>query len=390
MAETNTDIEVTIVMPCLNEAETLRRCIEKARNSIERHQLQAEIIVADNGSTDGSHNIAEEHGARVVRVDTRGYGAALTGGITAARGTYIVMGDADDSYDFGHIHPFIEKLREGYDLVMGCRLPSGGGSIMPGAMPLKHRYLGNPGLSFVGNLFFRSPVRDFHCGLRAFTKQAFERMEMHTTGMEFASEMVIKASLLNMKIAEVPITLYQDGRSRPPHLRSWRDGWRHLRFMLLYSPRWLFLVPGLVLLMGGCAAFLLLLGGPVVLGTVTFDTNTLLVSSMSALLGMQMIIFYLFARTFAITEGLLPESPLMKRLFTMFNLETGIVAGIAVLLVGAGFLVSSLTQWSDTGFGALPYASSLRKVIPAVTLIVAGFQIILASFFMSILGLARR
>jgi glycosyltransferase involved in cell wall biosynthesis len=225
MADTNIDVEVTIVMPCLNEAETLARCIEKAKSSIERHHLQAEIIVADNGSTDGSQNIAEKHGARLIQVETRGYGAALSGGITAALGKYVVMGDADDSYDFSNIYPFIEKLREGYDLVMGCRLPSGGESIMPGAMPLKHRNLGNPGLPFIGKLFFKSPVTDFHCGLRAFTRKAFHLMEMHTTEMEFASEMVVKASLLNMKVTEVPITLYQDGRSRPPRLRNWRDGW---------------------------------------------------------------------------------------------------------------------------------------------------------------------
>ena len=244
-------IELTVVMPCLNEAETVARCIDKAKLGFEKAGLAGEIIVADNGSTDGSQRIAGEHGARVVAVAEKGYGSALRGGIEAANGCYLIMGDADDSYDFSESGKFVAKLREGYDLVMGCRLPSGGGTIAPGAMPWKNRYLGNPVLSFLGRLFFRTPVRDFHCGLRAFSREAYARISPSTTGMEFASEMVMKASIEKLRIAEVPITLHKDGRSRPPHLRPWRDGWRHLRFMLIYSPRWLFLFPGLALAAGG-------------------------------------------------------------------------------------------------------------------------------------------
>ncbi len=332
MNDRNRKIEVSIVMPCLNEAETLEACIKKAQHSIKQHNLEAEIIVADNGSDDGSQQIAENNGARVVNVDTKGYGAALSGGIGAARGRYIIMGDADDSYDFSNIYPFIENLRKGYDLVMGCRLPSGGGEIMPGAMPLKHRYLGNPVLSFIGRLFFKSPVTDFHCGLRAFTKEAFNKMDLHTTGMEFASEMVIKATLLNMKLVEVPITLYKDARSKPPHLRSWRDGWRHLRFMLMYSPRWLFLLPGALLFFLCTIWFLVLIRGSVTIGNVVFDTNTLLVSAMFILIGFQLVIFYFFTKTFCTTEGLLPEDPFLKRLFSIVLLGLILLIGYIVHL----------------------------------------------------------
>jgi glycosyltransferase involved in cell wall biosynthesis len=377
-------------MPCLNEAETLDVCIRKARDFLTHHSISGEIIVADNGSTDGSQSIAKRCGARVVDAQTRGYGAALMAGIEAARGRFIIMGDADDSYDFSALFPFVEKLRGGYELVMGCRLPSGGGTIMPGAMPLKHQYLGNPLLSSLGRIFFRSPVTDFHCGLRGFTKAAFERMALRTTGMEFASEMVVKATMLKMQITEVPITLYPDGRSRPPHLRSWRDGWRHLRFMLMYSPRWLFLIPGSVLFVLGSLAFFFLLPQPVSMGRVTFDTNTLLVAAMCVLLGFQLIIFYFFTKTFSITEGLIPEDTILDRLFSVFKLEAGIIAGTALLIVGAGFLAYSLLSWSRADFGPLSYSASLRQVIPAVTLIVLGAQVIFSSFFMSILGLSRK
>lgn len=388
--ESSNDIEVSIVMPCLNEAETLETCIKKARQSIDTHNLHAEIIIADNGSTDGSQEIAAELGAKVVPVKEQGYGAAISGGIAAARGKYIVMGDADDSYDFSNIFPHIKKLREGYDLVMGCRLPWGGGTVMPGAMPFKHKYLGNPVLSFIGRLFFKSPVTDFHCGLRGFSKEAVVRMDLHTTGMEFASEMVIKATLLKMKIAEFPITLYKDGRSKPPHLRSWRDGWRHLRFMLIYSPSWLFLLPGSFLLLAGTVLFLFLQQGPLNIGEVTFDTNSLLISAMSILLGFQLVTFYFFAKTFAITEGFLPPSPRFNRIFDFINLEKGILLGIVLLLAGGGTLLSAVIDWSETGFGNLSYPDSLRKVIPAVTMIILGFQTVFSSFFMSILGLRRK
>jgi glycosyltransferase involved in cell wall biosynthesis len=272
--------ELSVIMPCLNEAGTLGACLAKARGFINAHGIAAEIIVADNGSSDGSASIAEAHGARVVKVPVRGYGAALVGGVAAAGGEYIVIGDADDSYDFGALYPFLEKLRQGCDLVMGCRLPAGGGTIMPGAMPWKHRWLGNPALSSLGRFFFRAPVTDFHCGLRAFSREAFERMNLRTTGMEFASEMVIKAALLKMRVGQVPVTLYRDGRSRPPHLRSWRDGWRHLRLMLMCSPRWVFLAPGVALLLGGAFFFTLLAHGPLTAGRVVFDTNSLLMASL--------------------------------------------------------------------------------------------------------------
>ena len=294
------DLDLTIVMPCLNEAETIVTCVEMARRGLEAAGVSGEVLVADNGSTDGSIELAEKHGARVVRVAAKGYGNALRGGIEAARGRWILMGDADASYDFGEAPRFIGKLREGCDLVMGCRLPAGGGTIKPGAMPWKNRWLGNPVLSFIGRLLFRTPIRDFHCGLRAFSREACERMALKTTGMEFASEMVMKASLFGMRMAEVPITLHPDGRSRPPHLRPWRDGWRHLRFMLIYSPRWLFLVPGLVLAAIGLGAGALLSFGPVTVGAVRLEVGTLIISSISLILCAQLFAFAFFSKIFAI------------------------------------------------------------------------------------------
>jgi len=369
--------EVTIVMPCLNEAETLETCIHKAQRAIEEHDLRAEIVIADNGSTDGSQEIAERCGARVVPVAERGYGAAI-------------MGDADDSYDFSAIYPFVEKLREGYDLVMGCRLPAGGGTIEQGAMPPFHRWLGNPVLSWIGRLFFRCPVTDFHCGLRGFRKGAAERMGLQTTGMEFASEMVIKATLHKMRIANIPITLHRDGRTRPPHLRSWRDGWRHLRFMLLYSPRWLFLVPGLALLLLGLVVGGILMHGPIQVGGVRFDTNTLLVSCMSVQLGFALVSFAVFAKVFAITEGLLPEDKRLSRLFERVTLEVGVGIGAGVACIGLCVLVAAVVLWGREGFGDLSTAASLRIVAPAVTLITLGVNAVFASFFLSILGLKRQ
>ncbi|MDH3722732.1 MAG: glycosyltransferase family 2 protein, partial [Desulfobacteraceae bacterium] len=337
MIEQDPKIEVSIIMPCLNEAETLEACIKKAGKSIEKYNLNAEIVIADNGSDDGSQFIAKNNGVRIVYVHRKGYGSALLEGIGAAKGKYIIMGDADDSYDFSNIYPFVEKLREGFDLVMGCRLPRGGGEIMPGAMPLKHRYLGNPALSFIGKFFFRSPITDFHCGLRGFTKDAFIQMDLHTTGMEFASEMVIKATLLKMRVAEVPITLYKDGRSRPPHLRSWRDGWRHLRFMLMYCPRWLFLYPGMLLFVLGAIMFLILMNGAVTIGRVGFESNSLLVAGMSILVGFQLTSFYLFTKVFAVTEGFLPKDEKIERFTSMFSLELGVIAGAIFVILGAFF-----------------------------------------------------
>ena len=374
-------------MPCLNEAETLAACIEKARLGLERAGVPGEVLIADNGSTDGSVAIAEKLGARVVRVTEKGYGSALRGGIEAAGGKWIIMGDADDSYDFSRIEGFVEKFREGYDLVMGCRLPGGGGTILPGAMPWKNRWIGNPSLSLVGRVFFRCPARDFHCGLRGFTREAYLRMDLKTTGMEFASEMVIKATLNSLRIAEVPTTLHPDGRSRPPHLKPWRDGWRHLRFMLIYSPRWLFLVPGLLLVLLGATAGATLAAAPVHLGQVVFSTGTLAVACMAVIIGTQLVAFGFFTKVFAIGEGLLPQDPKFSKVFQTFTLEKGIGLGLVILLLGMGLLLRSLWIWKLAGYGLLPYAENMGRLLPSVTLIVVAIQIVFSSFFMSVLGL---
>jgi glycosyltransferase involved in cell wall biosynthesis len=387
----NPNIEFSIVMPCLNEAKTLETCIKKANKSIEQHQLNAEIVIADNGSSDGSQIIAANNGARVVDVADRGYGAALCGGIAAARGKYIIMGDADDSYDFSELYPFIQKLREGFDLVMGCRLPVGGGKIMPGAMPFKHRFLGNPVLSLIGKLFFKSPTTDFHCGLRAFTKDAFCKMDLQTTGMEFASEMVITAALLKMRIAEVPIVLYKDGRSRPPHLRSWRDGWRHLRFMLMYCPRWLFLYPGTMLFVMGTVFFLMILAkGSIKIGGISFESNSLLIAGMSVLIGFQLVSFYIFTKVFAVTEGFLPKDLVTTKFTGIFSLEFGVILGAAFFIVGSFILGNALLKWQQVGFGGLPQSVKLNQVIPAIIMMLLGLQVVLSSFFVSILELRRK
>ena len=377
-------------MPCLNEAETLAHCIHKAQSGLKRLQVPGEVLIADNGSTDGSVEIAERLGARVTTEAQKGYGNALRTGIEQARGAWIVMGDADESYDFSDLDRFVEKLREGYELVMGCRLPSGGGKIMTGAMPWKHRWLGNPVLSWIGRLFFNCPVHDFHCGLRGFSKEAYERMDLRTTGMEFASEMVIKATLKSLRIAEVPITLFKDGRSRPPHLRSWRDGWRHLRFMLLFSPTWLFLVPGAALMLLGCGFGIRLISGPLKIGVFGFDTNTLLVCSMCAILGLRICIFGLLTRMFASTEGLLPPSKRLTALASTITLEKGVFVGLAFFVAGLLLLLNASFAWSAVGFGSLSYPESLRLVIPAVSLMTVGGQVIFASFFLGVLGLPRK
>lgn len=383
--------DLSIILPCLNEAETLGNCILKAQKSIEALKLDGEIIVADNGSTDGSLEIAKNLGALVVHVKEKGYGNALRGGIEAATGKWIIMADADDSYDFGQITPFVKKLQDGYDLVMGCRLPKGGGKIMKGAMPWKHRWIGNPLLSGIGRLFFESRATDFHCGMRAFTREAYQQITPRTTGMEFASEMVIKATLQGLRIAEVPITLYKDGRSRPPHLRSWRDGWRHLRFMLLYSPTWLFLLPGVLLLLIGTAFGARLQMGSWKVGPFGFDTNTMLVCSMCQVVGLQIFFFGIFTRVFAISEGLLPKtaSPL-DRIYKWFTLERGVLLGLVIFLVGLAKLSMAVLSWKAAYFGAMSYPESLRQVIPAVTLITVGVQVIFSSFFLSILSLPRK
>ncbi len=380
-------MELTILMPCLNEAETIARCVASARTGLERSGVPGEILVADNGSTDGSQAIAEKLGARVVTIEKKGYGNALRGGIAAARGEWIIMGDADDSYDFGESDRFVKKFQEGYELVMGCRLPAGGGTILPGAMPWKNRWIGNPVLSFIGRLFFKCPAHDFHSGLRGFTKTGFEKMDLKTTGMELASEMVIKATLKNLRMAEVPVTLRPDGRSRPPHLKPWRDGWRHLRFMLLYSPRWLFLMPGLLLLALGVIFSAALAVQDIKIGAVHLDVGTLTMACMAAVIGFQLVAFAFFTKVFAIAEGLLPEDAKLANAFKIFTLEKGIVAGGLVALAGLGWLLHAVWLWRAAGYGELSYAENLRRLIPAATLLILGIQTIFSSFFMSVLGL---
>jgi glycosyltransferase involved in cell wall biosynthesis len=380
-------IELSVVMPCLNEAETLEACIRKAQCALAESGIAGEVIIADNGSTDGSVDIAERLGARVVKVQARGYGSALMGGIAAASGRYILMGDADDSYDFSHIPRFVGKLRAGADLVMGNRFRGG---IQKDAMPALHRYLGNPVLSGIGRIFFRSRVGDFYCGLRAFRKDAYQRMDLRTTGMEFATEMVVKATLFGMNIAEVPTTLVPDRRSRPPHLRTWRDGWRTLRFFLLYSPRWLFLYPGLALMLAGTLVGLWLLPAPRTLGAVTFDVHTMLYAAVFVLLGFQAVAFAVFTKLFAISEGLLPPDPLLDRLFRYITLEVGLLAGALLATTGLAVSLYAVGFWGQKDFGRLNYAHTMRLVIPAALLLTLGAQTIFASFFLSVLGLRRR
>lgn len=382
---TSSPVEFTVVMPCLNEEETLAACIEKAKLGFERAGVVGEVLIADNGSTDRSAAIATELGARVVPVSEKGYGAALRGGITAASAPYVIMGDADDSYDFSESGKFLAKLREGYDLVMGCRLPSGGGTIMPGAMPWKNRWLGNPVLSFLGRLFFQTPVRDFHCGLRAFSRAAYERMQLKTTGMEFASEMVMSASTLRLRITEVPITLHKDGRSRPPHLRPWRDGWRHLRFMLIYSPRWLFLVPGLFLAgVGGIEGLWYFFQGSI---SGTGDLNALVVSCAAAIAGVQLVAFAFFTKVFGLGEGLLPEDPRFTHVFRLFTLERGAILGVLLVLGGLAMFLHCLFAVGLISPTGTLVVQSVREIIAASTLVVLGIEVIFSSFFMSVLGL---
>jgi glycosyltransferase involved in cell wall biosynthesis len=383
-------MEVTIVMPCLNEAETLADCIAAARRGLSAAGVEGEILIADNGSTDGSQDIARNLGARVVDVPEKGYGNALRYGMEAANGKFLIMGDSDRSYDFGEINPFIEKLRASADLVMGCRMPSGRGKIIPGAMPWKHRWIGNPALTFIGRLLFRCPAHDFHCGLRALTKQAFEKMDLRTTGMEFASEMVIKASLRGLRIEEVPITLHKDGRSRPPHLRSWRDGWRHLRFMLLFSPRWLLLYPGIFLFALSAGVFARLLAGPITLAGIRFDLNSLDISGITLLFGYQMILLACFIRIFAYTRGFLPPNHILSKAFGFFTLEKGLIGSLAITLAGIALIGITLTDWAARGFGDLDPLANTRPVIAGRTLISIGLQTFIFSLVFSYLGIDEK
>ena len=381
------DIELSIVMPCLNEAKTLAVCICKAQKYLSRSGVNGEIVVGDNGSTDESQQIAMELGVRVVNVPVRGYGAALCGAIASSQGRYCIMADSDDSYDFENLDGFVAKLREGYDIVIGNRFQGG---IEKGAMPWKNRYIGTPILSAIGRALFHARVGDFNCGIRGLSKTAFERMDLRTTGMEFASEMVVKASLLQMMVAEVPTTLSPDGRMRAPHLRPWRDGWRHLRFLLMYSPRWLFLYPGLLLMLLGTLGCALLLPGPFVFHGIGFDVHTLLYAFVFILLGFQFVAFAVFSKVFAITEGLLPEDPRLQRMFRWVTLETGLVIGTLLVVVGIAGSVFAVSHWARTSFGALNPEQMLRIVMPSVFALSLGVQIVTSSFFLSILGLRRR
>jgi glycosyltransferase involved in cell wall biosynthesis len=375
-------MELTILMPCLDEAATVARCVEKARGFLRRASIDGEVLVADNGSRDDSRAIAERAGARVVAVPQRGYGAALAAGVAAARGRFVIMGDADDSYDFSLLDGFVAKLREGYPLVMGNRFKGG---ILPGAMPPLHRYLGNPVLSFIGRLFFRVPVRDFHCGLRGFDRAALLSLGLRTPGMEFASEMVVKAALAGWRIAEVPTKLHPDARGRPPHLRSWRDGWRHLRFLLVFSPRWLFLYPGLALFVLGASLTTALYFAPLRLGPFGLDIHSMLYASAAALLGMQLCLFALFARVSAQAAGLLPVHAGLQKLLARLTLERGLLFGFAVALAGFIWSAAAFWHWRETGFGALDPRVVMRDTIPAAALMVGGMELTLASFLLSVL-----
>jgi glycosyltransferase involved in cell wall biosynthesis len=382
--------ELSVVMPCLDEADTLARCIEKARRALDEAGVDGEIVVADNGSTDGSIAIAERMGARVVQVAERGYGSALMGGIAAARGRYVLMGDADDSYDFLEIPRFLARLREGYELVQGCRLAAGGGTVMPGAMPFLHRWGGNPLFSALARAWFHAPIHDVYCGMRAFTKNFYEALDQRCTGMEFATEMIVKASLQRARIAEVPITLHPDGRrAHAPHLRTFRDGWRTLRFFLLYSPGWLFFRPGLFLILLGLLGYAIALPGLRAHG-VTFDAHTLLVASLAVICGYQSVLFAVFTKTFAIRERLMPPDPRLAQAHELFRLERGLLGGGIAMVVGVALLVGAVNQWRIVSFGNLDYAHTMRWVIPGVTLTLLGFQTILSSFFISILDMKRK
>jgi Glycosyl transferase family 2 len=385
--ECEADLELTVLMPCLNEAETVATCVTKALRWMEGAGVRGEVLIADNGSTDGSQDLATAAGARVVPISERGYGAALRGGIAAARGRFVIMGDADDSYDFSALDPFIAELRDGADLVMGNRFKGG---IEPGAMPPLHRYLGNPVLSFVGRVFFRLKVQDFHCGLRGFRRDRIVALGLRTSGMEFASEMVVKAGLADLDLREVPTTLRPDGRTRKPHLRTWHDGWRHLRFLLLFSPRWLFLVPGLVLFTVGMVASTALVIGDVGIGSVTFSVSTLVYAAAVTIIGFQATTFALFTKVYAVSKGFLPPDDRIDQFGGRFQLERGLLVGGLVLLTGIIGAAASFLRWSTVGYGELDPSQQLRVVVPAALGLVLGFSIVLASFFLSILGMDKR
>lgn len=376
------NLELSILMPCLNEELTIGICVEKAQKFLADNQVNGEIVIADNGSTDRSREIAREKGAVVVEISQKGYGSALKGGISTASGKYIIMGDADDSYDFLNLMPFLEKLRQGYELVMGNRFAGG---IKKGAMPFLHKYLGNPVLSGIGRLFFKTPIKDFHCGLRGFSKEAIEKIDLQTTGMEFASEMVIKASINNLKVCEVPTTLSPDGRDRPPHLRSWRDGWRHLRFLLSYSPGWLFLYPGFFFMAIGLIFSILIAIMPIQINQMIFDIHSLLLFNMVFLVGFNMVLFSIKTRFYAFRAGLMPADEGQQKWMKKFSLEKGLLIGFLIILTGFAVALSVYFEWSSNSFNYLDTRQTMRQFIPAVFFIIMGAQIVFSSFFISIM-----
>jgi len=383
-------LELTVLMPCLNEADTIEVCIRKALQAIRALGLEAEVLIADNGSTDGSQQLAEAAGARVVAVPDKGYGHALMGGIAAARGRCLLMGDADDSYDFLELPKFVERLRAGYELVQGCRLPAGGGTVLPGAMPFLHRHWGNPMFSLMARWWFRAPIHDVYCGMRGFTQELYQRLDQRCTGMEFATEMIVKASLNHARIAEVPITLHPDGRkAHAPHLKTFRDGWRTLRFFLIFSPRWLFLLPGALLGLLGLLGYAVALPR-LRIGGIAFDAHTLVFASMFLLCGYQSVLFAIFSKTFAMNEGLIPPDPRMARFYQLVNLEKGLVLSAVMFALGGGLLLAAIEQWRRAGFGHLDYSETMRLVVPGATLTALAFQTMLSSFFVSMLGMHKK
>ena len=381
------EIELTILMPCLNEAETLEICIKKAMSFLTDNKVNGEVLIADNGSTDGSQDIATRNGARVVNIEQKGYGSALRGGSENARGKYIIMGDADDSYNFLNLMPFLEKLREGYELVMGNRFKGG---IEKGAMPPLHKYLGNPVLSFIGRIFYPSEIKDFHCGLRGYNRAAIKSLQLQTTGMEYASEMVVQATLHKLRMIEVPTTLSPDGRTRPPHLRSWRDGWRHLKFLMMYSPNWTFLYPGLILSVVGLLMMVIIGVGPTKIGNVNFGINTMMYGSASLLVGVNIILFSMFTKAYALSSGFIPNSPKTIGIFEKFTVEKGVVIGVALTLLGIAATIFAFIIWGNNSFGNLQPESIMKITIPATTLIAIGIELIFASFFLGILEIERK
>jgi|SRR5450755_539655 len=377
-------LELTILMPCLNEAETLARCIVKSTSFLRDSDIAGEVLIADNGSTDGSRDIAVANGARVVEISERGYGSALIGGIRAARGKYAIMGDSDDSYDFGALGAFVERLRAGDELVMGNRFLGG---IEPGAMPFLHRYLGNPVLSGIGRLFFGSPIGDFHCGLRGFRRDAVMALDLRAPGMEFASEMVVKATINKLRISEVPTVLHRDGRSRPPHLRSWRDGWRHLRFLLLFAPRWLFVYPGLAMLLAGSIGMAWLFPQSRTIGGITFDLNSLYYAALASVIGFQAVLFGILAKLYGVRAGLTPPDERFQKMVSIVTFEVGLIVGAILVLAGSALGAYAVASWGAVQFGPLPVGRAMRYVIGSGTAIILGFQIAYGAFFMSVLEL---